>query len=118
MSIDLDRLKQLRADLESGVSNLVEEIHTIASDVWHIAPKTGDVAINARTGLPRVNQKALRSYLLCIAERHRLYVLRTGKGEVSLSTKTFWGQHRNLDPLIDLTVSIAEKLSCVAFLLV
>jgi DNA polymerase I-like protein with 3'-5' exonuclease and polymerase domains len=115
MSIDLDRLKRLRADLESGVSNLVEEIHTIAPDVWRIVTKTGDVAINARTGLPRVNQKALRSYLLGIAERHRLDVLRTGKGEVSLSTKTFWGQHRNLDPLIDLYCEYSGKTKLRSF---
>ena len=115
MSIDLDRLKHLRADLDSSVSNLVEEIHTIAPDVWHIVTKTGDVAINAKTGLPMVNQKVLRSHLLSIAERHGIDVLKTGKGEVSLSTKTFWNQHRNLDPLIDLYCEYNEKTKFRSF---
>ena len=109
MTIDLDRLMRLRKELDCDISKLVEEIHTTASDVWHGGTVTKSIALNDNTGLPRVNQKALRSHLIEIADRSGIEVPRTPKGDVTLSTKTFWNQHRDLDPLVDLYCEYNER---------
>ncbi len=109
MAIDLDRLGALRTELEAAISKVVDEILKIAPDVWHTVTATNVVAINEETGLPRVNQKALRSHLLGVADKHEIEPPRTPSGDVSLSTKTFWNQYRDVDPLIDLYCEYVEK---------
>ena len=116
MAIDLDRLGALRTELEAAISKVVEEVLKTAPDVWHTVAASNLVAINEETGLPRVNQKALRSHLLGIAEKHGIEVQRTPGGDVSLSTKTFWNQYRDVDPLIDLYCEYVEKTKQRTFL--
>lgn len=115
MAIDIERLGRLRTELNSAISQLVKEIHAIASDVWHTATATERIAINEKTGLPRVNQKPLRSRLLGIADQNRIEVPRTPNGDVTLSTKKFWSQYRDLDPLIDRYCEYTEKTKLRTF---
>ena len=109
MTIDLDRLEELRVELDSQTSNLVGEIHAIAPDVWHTSRKTGELEINDKNGLPRMNQKALRSHLAGIANKRGLEVPTTPKGLITLSTKQFWNQHQSLDPIVRMYCTFNEK---------
>lgn len=116
MPVDLARAQDLREKLDSEIFNLVTKISSIAPDVWHSSPQNGTLDRNGKTVLPKVNQKGLRSYLSGIAEEHGLVVPMTPKGEIRLSVKTYWSQHRQVDPLIDAYCKYTELTKLRSFL--
>ncbi|MGI9459883.1 MAG: DNA polymerase [Pirellulales bacterium] len=109
MTIDRERVAVLQEELTGQISCLVDDIQVLAPDAWQLVTKTGQMAINPDSGLPKVNQKAIRARLQEIANLSGVEIPRTAKGELSLSTKKVWSQHRKLDPLVDLYCEYQEK---------
>jgi DNA polymerase I-like protein with 3'-5' exonuclease and polymerase domains len=100
LTVDLDRVNQLRQQVDQTIQQTVNTLRDIDANIWHRYKKTGKLKTTTDTGLPKLNQTTLQQHLEQIATQHGLQVPRTETDKPSLSVNQFWTQYRHLDPVV------------------
>lgn len=100
LTVDLQRIAELRQQLEQDIQTAVVTLRDIDANIWHRYKRTGTLKTDHETGLPKLNQKTLQQHLLRIATQHGLAIPTTRTNKPSLSVNECWTQYRELDPVV------------------